>query len=437
MENDVLVVIRTGATESLEKLPAHFETILKCIEDYVIYSDMEEEIEGHHIHGVLAHVDDTIKSTVPEFELYNQLHTKGRDQLDYQTTFGSGPGGSVENPSWKLDKWKFLPMVDRALQHRPHIKWFVFIEPDTYLMWRNMLEYLVKFDANQPYYLGKHMYIGDVLFGHGGSGFALSNPAAKKVVEHWKAHQAEYDKYTEEQWAGDRILGKVCKDVGIDMFWAFPHLQGDSLTTIDWNVSKLDRELWCYVPTTFHHMNKEEFNTMWNFEQELHRRNQDLATLHFQDIFKGVIYRYFKPERSDWDNLSAEIKYSEEATAKLSEGDKNMLSEPEREAHFSFGDCQRVCESVPSCIQFSYVPGRCSISSELRLGHAVVESRCLEYSNAAGKCIKTEEAAQEDDDINPEEQHLTRSGWLMDRASEYVKELDQSCDSLGNGGWVT
>lgn len=223
MENDVLVVLRTGATESLEKLPTHFETILKCISEYVIYSDMEEEIEGHHIHDVLADVDDAIKNTVPEFELYNQLHTKGRDQVEYRTMFGSGPGGAVENPSWKLDKWKFLPMVDRALQHMPNAKWFVFIEPDTYLIWQNMLEYLAKFDASQPYYLGKHMYIGDVLFGHGGSGFALSNPAMEKVTEHWRNHQAEYDKHTEEQWAGDMILGKVVKDVGIDMFWAFPH----------------------------------------------------------------------------------------------------------------------------------------------------------------------------------------------------------------------
>jgi hypothetical protein len=89
---------------------------------------------------------------------------------------------SLGNPGWKLDKFKFLPMVYKALRQMPQAKWVVFVELDTYPMWSNLLDYLSKFDANTPHYIGKQMFIGDVLFAHGGSGFALSAPAMRKVT---------------------------------------------------------------------------------------------------------------------------------------------------------------------------------------------------------------------------------------------------------------
>lgn len=89
-------------------------------------------------------------------------------------------------------------MVDKALKHRPEAKWFVFIEADTYLIWPNLLEYLAQFDASKSYYVGKHMYISNILFAYGGAGFAVSNPATRKLTEHRAARLAEYDKYTAE-----------------------------------------------------------------------------------------------------------------------------------------------------------------------------------------------------------------------------------------------
>src|ERR1700712_5059273 len=52
LADDILVVLRTGATESLEKVPVHFRTTLQCVPHVVVYSDMDEEIEGHAVHDV-------------------------------------------------------------------------------------------------------------------------------------------------------------------------------------------------------------------------------------------------------------------------------------------------------------------------------------------------------------------------------------------------
>ncbi|KAI1635862.1 hypothetical protein F4809DRAFT_642092 [Biscogniauxia mediterranea] len=436
LQDDILMVVRTGATEIQEKLPIHFKTTLTCVSDYVIYSDMEEEIDGHHVYNVLDQANQSLEDTAPEFGLYYHLQERGREGLDYTTTFGSGPGGALENLGWKLDKWKFLPMVDRALQHRPSAKWFVFIESDSYIIWHNMLEYLSKFDPTQPHYLGKHMYIGDVLFAHGGSGFALSRPAADRVANTWRQDRESWDQYTKESWAGDMVLGKALKDVEVDLFWAFPHLQGDSLTTIDWNVSKLDREAWCFASATFHHTTKLETEMLWEFEQEWHHRNlRSGATLRFRDIFKGLIYPQLRPHRRDWDNISTGTKYSDEALKALSDEDRASLSLAEKEAHFSFEKCRVVCESIFTCIQFSYVRGECSISKELRLGHAA-DSQCLEYSDAAGRCIKSG-GKEEKDNTSLQDIGFVQSGWIMDRVSDYVQELDLSCDSPEGNSWVT
>lgn len=427
--DDVFVVLRTGATEAYEKLPTHLNTTLACIPDsnYIIYSDFEEDVQGYHLYDVLDRVSSHVKETVPEFELYNQLRKKGREGLQYQTTFGSGPSGALDNPGWKLDKWKFLPMVEKALQHRPNAKWFVFIESDTYMLWGNMLEYLSRFDAGQSHYLGKHMYIGGVLFAHGGSGFALSNPAMSRLVKHWKEHEEDYEDYTQTQWAGDMILGKALKDVGIDMFWSFPHLQGDSLTTIDWNVSKVDKEPWCFAPLTFHHMNQNEFRLLWQFEQDW-RRPSDRDSPRFRDIFKAIVHPKIRSKKVNWDNISTGTEYSEQALAMLSEEDRVALSPVEIEAHFSFEKCQAACEHNSHCIQFSYAEGKCVLSKELRLGHPAI-LQCVDYSNAAGRCTKVAEQ-------NPDEIPTVQSGWVMSRVSDYVEELDKSCEALEGKDWV-
>jgi hypothetical protein len=59
---EMLVVIKTGATEIHQKLPVHFQTTLQCIPHFVIYSDMPEEINGHQVHDVLASISPDHKN---------------------------------------------------------------------------------------------------------------------------------------------------------------------------------------------------------------------------------------------------------------------------------------------------------------------------------------------------------------------------------------
>jgi hypothetical protein len=401
--DDVLVVVRTGATEVLEKLPVHFETTLRCVPDYIVYSDLGEEIDGHQIHDVFEGISDELRASVPEFKLYDHLLAYGRDGLKNTTHLGSGPGGSLDNPSWKLDRFKFLPMMDKALKHRPNAKWFVFIEADTYMVWQNVLQYLNMFTAAQPLYIGKHMYIGDTLFAHGGSGFVLSAAAMRKVTERRNTHLAEYDAFTTKSWAGDMVLAKALHDVNVGLYWAFPHFQGEPVSSLNHNVSKIGRTPWCYAPITYHHMRPTDIQELWNFEQT-RQQNGKIKLLH-RDVFKEYILPKLSAKINDWDNLSMDV-------------------EPENSGPFDM--CRLICESKSDCLQFSYAAGKCSTSTQVTLGESA-KTRCVEYSTAASKCIRWQEGGQFAGSI--------QSGWMMDRLERYVLDMDSTCGGA-EGMWV-
>ncbi len=112
---DVVVVMRTGATEIQDKLPVHFNTTFRCYGDTIIFSDYAETFQGHQVHDVFASMDPTLKITHSDFELYTRLLQHGReslseDELSGKASFEGSKSGKGDNPGWKLDKWKFLPM---------------------------------------------------------------------------------------------------------------------------------------------------------------------------------------------------------------------------------------------------------------------------------------------------------------------------------------
>lgn len=100
LSEDILVIVRTGATEIFEKLPVHLNTTLRCISNQVIYSDYEEDIEGHHIHDVFDELSQDLRSSVPDFQMYHQLKARGRNSLLTQdfTHDGSRPMGQLNKP---------------------------------------------------------------------------------------------------------------------------------------------------------------------------------------------------------------------------------------------------------------------------------------------------------------------------------------------------
>ncbi|KAG9854445.1 hypothetical protein KCU98_g1409, partial [Aureobasidium melanogenum] len=52
--SNIVLSIKTGATEAFEKLPTQLLTILQCADTLLLFSDLEQDIHSLHIHDVLS-----------------------------------------------------------------------------------------------------------------------------------------------------------------------------------------------------------------------------------------------------------------------------------------------------------------------------------------------------------------------------------------------
>lgn len=395
--DDVIVVMRTGATEIKDKLPIHFNTTFQCYPDIVIFSDFEEVYDGYKVHDVLKHIPDDIRNTHKDFKHYQHILSAGRKGLDESELSGAvseetGGAGKGDNPGWSLDKWKFLPMMNETFIMYPDKKWYVFVETDSYLVWSNFLQWLPKLDATTAAYFGSEVMAGDDLFAHGGSVFLLTNPAMEVISKAYNTDTKALNAYTGGHWAGDAVLGKTLKDHGVDLTFTWPQFQGNNPSLFrDWESTKGDKKLWCVPVLSYHHLLPYEVADMWQFEQGwiedvkarlIDRGGSDTQTLlHHQDMFKTYIMPNLTKEREDWD-AQPDDKASEDVDMTKSK-------------------CKALCEGHSGCMQYAFGPKGCATGGVPRMGQPA--------------------------------QGVT-SGWLFDRVEKWVEKMDQSCS---NPDWTT
>jgi hypothetical protein len=193
--------------------------------------------------------------------------------------------GKIDNPGWKLDKWKFVPMMSRTLHEFPDSKWYVFVEADSYIFWRPTLQYLSLLDHTKHHYSGSGTYIGDDLFAHGGSGFFVSQAAMRTVVNYYTAHQRKIEDATAKHWAGDCILGNVFRDAGVKFTNSYPIFQGHYPGRVPYakkngRSSEDDKmRLWCYPSASYHHVTPKVIEDLWDFEQQWFASDQRVRNL--------------------------------------------------------------------------------------------------------------------------------------------------------------
>lgn len=366
-----------------------------------IFSDYEETIDNRRVQDVLASIPDDIKTSHPDFELYNRLQAHGghsgipKHEMEEWFNAPNTQQGQQGNPAWKLDKWKFLPIIDAALDRMPNATWYVFVEADTYMMFHNLADFLNRYDSqkNTPLYVGEPMSMGGEVFGYGGSGYALNAVAMRQVSKHRADNAKAYDDFTAQQWAGDYVLGKTLRDAGIPLTYAWPNIQGGKPSELDWgsqgasSAARGTHKLWCSRAVSYHHLSTEEVAAMHRMQRMTEDANKPLK-LH-RDVFDNFVRPFLVPEVDAWENQSADNVTRE-----------NMTDAPIE----SFVECRLACEKSDSCIQLAWSMDRgCRHEKRLKFG------RPQDGSQAEGASRVT-------------------SGWIMDRVNKYVDDLG-SCDA--------
>ncbi|KAK4540656.1 hypothetical protein LTR36_008987 [Oleoguttula mirabilis] len=362
---DVVVVMRTGATEIKDKLPIHLNTTFRCYPDTLIFSDYAEVFSGYQVLDALASVDDNLKQSNADFQHYLRLQRLGREGLAEEELHGesyeSGPIGKNDNPGWRLDKWKFLPMLVQTLDLRPDKKWFVFVEPDTYIVWSNLVQWLQELDSSKDSYYGSEVQIGDDVFAHGGTGFVMSRSAVQKGAELYTSEPDEWHARTAAHWAGDCILGTALAHAGVGLSWSWPMFQGGNPSDMNWMEIKAGHRLWCAPAMSYHHFSSREIESMWMFEQEqIRQRNVGAEKqffwhhrddiLHHDDMFRQYVLPNITSERADWSNSSPDlVAYS-------------------NRKGLSIADCRAICEEKEGCLQYALGPIGCSTANQVMMG---------------------------------------------------------------------
>ncbi|KAH8696326.1 hypothetical protein BGW36DRAFT_380695 [Talaromyces proteolyticus] len=374
--SELAVILKTGVTEPLQKVAVHIETTLSDVPFYAVFSDYQETIAGVPTYDVLRNVSDRVKQHIPDFDLYNRIQQRGRQVLagpDHGDD-SSGPFGRQNNPGWRLDKWKFLPMISLALDLRPDAKWFVFIEADSYIVWPSLVNLLSRLDAREDLYLGSPMQIGTTVFAYGGAGFVLSNSAMRKVSKHRTENEQRVDDFTAMHWAGDCVLGKVLLDVGVALHSSWPMLQPDTPWELDFVREKSNRRTWCYPLISYHHMTADDVREMWRFDRWFNRYDTSARPLLYRDVFRHFVLPEILSQRGGWDSLAEDAG---------------------NHSHFTLDGCARRCSDDTQCLQYAYhVNGSCFTSRGVRRG---VPRGGVE------------------------------SGWMVDRILEKMREYELGC----------
>lgn len=336
--DDVTIVLKIGAGEVASKLPQYLNRLGRCKQDLLIFSDRKDSYNGFDIADALAHLRPEYRFNNPDFDVYDYIQS-------VNLTTDKSPDG------WRLDKYKFLPMMEWTSYLRPQSQWYVFLELDTYVNYDNLYRFLSNFNPRTAYYFGSPVWPKKkAIFAHGGSGFVLSRAALDKIMalgrmfgenKHFPGtHFFGVD--VQKQCCGDEILAQVLKKSGVSLRGYWPMFNGEKPITM-----RFDNEQWCEAIMTMHHLNEEDFTSLSQWEKA---RSHPERPLMFEELFT-MIEPHLRRESEDWSNLSEDVMYK-----------------PGKKASKSFEHCRKACINDSSCIQFQHTGTECRLGYSIRLG---------------------------------------------------------------------
>jgi hypothetical protein len=435
--SNIVLSIKTGATEAFDKLPTQLLTILQCADTLLLFSDLEQDIHSIHIHDVLSRYDPEFLEGHADFELYRkqkEYQAEGRDiqTLSTMTDSNSDWRTSGHNAAWALDKYKFLHMIERAWELQPDKEWYVFAETDTYIVWRNLVQWLQKFDSSEPLYLGRGEPMkkeeGEgFFFAHGGSGFVLSRAAMYDFCVTKKGLASRWDARIPDLWFGDYVVAKALKEeLGLNLTSAAPMFSGHKPMSLP-----IGTGIWCRPVITQHHLRSEEVQSLWMLENEFYT-NSSLSSsphLRFAHLFRDTLSGVKFPElRSEWDNMSQDNIYTVKAPRTKDQAQKKpneRVGEAtvERDPNASPEACNAACEITETCFQWSHLKfatveadkqhsgGVCYLSSVFRFGSQRPENSWVDEKNATVT-------------------NLWVSGWKTTAIETWIENAPDSCGEV-------
>ncbi|KAH9867199.1 hypothetical protein IAQ61_007791 [Plenodomus lingam] len=345
--DEIQVVLKVASSEA-STTKAHLSTVSSCITNLIIAGDSEERLGDRHIIDILAELPKSYETNNPDFKAYveqKKAHTEGETVKEQQRAF-------------KLDRFKYLPMVDKAYAANPTAKWFVFLESDVYFFWDTLFRLLSQLDAAEPHYLGApHKGSDGRWFAYGGAGIVLSQGLLKQLipaktvgapdVAHESKLATRFESWVKEEQRGDAVLAYAIQNAtGHKLQALYPTFASDPLKTVT-----TTRDRWCVPMLSLHQLKPEEMENLWKWERTRQYNTKPFTYSSLLSYTHSFLSQ--GPSREWWDNLS---------TAPVPN---------DRPAHRNAGSCGSECAADNNCLQWSYSQTVCRHADYIKLGDAV------------------------------------------------------------------
>lgn len=341
---NVQVVVKTGIGErhSLEALLSSYGS---CISNLLIVSDTPDIVQGQHVHDILGNLPSSYAQNNSDWSVYET-------QLQ---TIAAGNEVSKSHEGWKLDRFKFLPMIEYAYTNNSNADWYIFIETDTYVFWDVLFRVLEKINPRESHYLGTAVPGAyNRWFGYGGAAIVLSQGLLQDLaLEGDQRLSVKYEWMAREDCCGDAVLAYVFHaELGARLENMYPTFSGEEP---QW--TWISKDNWCTPLLSLHHISPETMSSLWQWE-----RCGFSAQLERPITFAAILAWGLSPSEADgaltksrWDN-GADVQEAEDSPA-----------------HESSTACFQRCQSDPRCLQASYTKSTCRFAERVRIGQAVGE----------------------------------------------------------------
>lgn len=261
---NIAIAVKTGATEAVDRIPMLMHTALRCAQNVMIFSDLEEDIDGYHLHDAIANIPNSVMEGNPEFDFYRQLKDAQKyGQIKEMLGDARNPRTPTELAAWTLDKYKQLHILEDLYAKHPDKDWYMMVDADTYIVWPNLLMWLNQLPDphTEKLYLGAPVQIGDSVFAHGGTGMLISQAAMYELTVVNKGIAASWDRPLLHECCGDLAIGRAFEKMGIPIDSAWPTMNGRKPLDLPFGPTH-----WCEPVVTMHHVRPNEVNDITNFE---------------------------------------------------------------------------------------------------------------------------------------------------------------------------
>ncbi|EPQ30964.1 uncharacterized protein PFL1_01153 [Pseudozyma flocculosa PF-1] len=274
LEDDMVLITKSGSATIYERFLVHLQAAPKTLyQPNTLYvSDQALDVGGVTFWDALSAVSPRIAQN-DEFRRLRAESTGLMHGSQLLTNTQDKEAG------WKLDKFKFLPMMAEAYRRFPGKKWFVVVEADTFVFWHQLVRFLSTQDAARHLLFGHEVLVGfdgapNTPFAHGGSGFVASRGLLDASFGADPDFEHKWDDLLLHNGYGDAVLCKALWDtpgvnltalsrvdeVGVDMF------HGDSFRDIQFG-----RWDWCKPVLSYHHVSPNDVARLYDFQRRIER----------------------------------------------------------------------------------------------------------------------------------------------------------------------